>query len=412
MASIHDRMVSALAKRQEQGNLRRLIPFQSKKKAPLVDFSSNDYLGLSRCRFQQAAVRKLVDERQLHDLGSTGSRLLSGNHPYCEELESRLASLHGQRAGLMFGSGYQANLSVISCLPCDTILYDSLIHNSLHMGMRWWQQRDSSKKLHMFRHNDASHLEEILKGLDIADSTVVLVESVYSMDGDVAPLQEVMDVADKYSAKVVVDEAHGFGVYGRSSGVRGTGVLAELELEQHPSLLSSVFTFGKAAGCHGAIACFKTPEHRDYVLNFGYPLIYSTAPPLHLLATIDCAYDRIIGNDGHMLRKQLRHNVKLFRSMLGPLLNATNGKLTLMDSDGAIQAIVVPGNNACTELCQSILDESPEAIRLFPIKSPTVAAGTERVRVVIHAHNTDDEILNLVECFSRVISRKIISSRL
>jgi len=264
---------------------------------------------------------------------------------------------------------------------------------------------------------------------------------VYSMDGDVAPLGGILNAAACHGASVVVDEAHGLGVYGRSHSssnnnnnnnkkekqqqtreihqtsnnnkkknnnkstvvAGGTGVLARMELEDHPALACSVHTFGKAAGCHGAVVCGSFTI-KNYLWNYGYPLIYSTALPLHSLVTIHCAYETMTGKEGDCLRESVYRLIRRFRKRLEPKLlflkskgSISNSNVCLIPSTSPIQALMIPGNTACTRFCQALFQKSQRRIRLYPIKSPTVPVGQERVRIVLHAHNTDDQVEMLVK---------------
>jgi 8-amino-7-oxononanoate synthase len=423
------RMKAALEGRRQKGTLRKLhattAPSAADNDTPstidIVDFSSNDYLGLAHDPDQHAAVEsayaQLVQEdatRFVPRLGATGSRLLSGDSSAFHALEHYIAGLHNRETAFLCNSGYDANLAVVSSLPADVILYDEYAHNSLHMGMRLWHAQDSAnKQMISFRHNSTKDLQTKLEALRTDNKThkadvIVLIESVYSMDGDVAPVRAMLDVAHQFGAQVVVDEAHGLGIYGKTnndidsrritgSGVSipgGTGVLAAEQVEQHPALACSIHTFGKAAGCHGAVVCGST-VFRDYLVNYGYPVIYSTALPLHSLAVIRCSYDTMTGGKGDRLRESVFQFVYMFRRTLEPFL-ATCHKVHLLPSTSPIQALMIPDNTACTEFCNILFVKSNKRIQLFPIKSPTVSKGQERVRIILHAHNTTEQVETLV----------------
>lgn len=388
------RMQKALDKRRSKGTIRRLQFANSPglSSEDVIDFSSNDYLGLAQNKDQHALVLQEYESlQQTHRLGATGSRLLSGDNAYFHQIEAYLARIHRREAALLFNSGYDANLSVVSCLPCDCVLYDEYAHNSLHMGIRMWQAVSPDRFSVPFHHNDVDHLEKTLSRLDSKIRVVILVESVYSMDGDIAPLTEMMKLADAHDAKVIVDEAHGIGVYGK-----GSGVLGELNLEHHPALLASIYTFGKAVGCHGAVVSFPSNLYKDYLINFGYPFIYSTALPLHSLATIRCAYITMTGEKGENLRSILFSRVHLFRDLMDAVLPKSN-PVYRINSTSPIQSLVIPGNRICTEFCERVFIASKQRVCLFPIKSPTVSAGTERVRIIIHAHNSVEQVHWLVK---------------
>lgn len=420
-----DRIKQHLERRQSKESLRQLPAVTASSSAVsgrnAMDFSSNDYLGLSQDVEQQKFVNSAMnalhrDHRKTgtpYSLGATGSRLLSGDSWHFHKLEQRLATIHNAESALLCNSGYDANLSVVSCLPCDCILYDEYAHNSLHMGMRLWKSVKPSESLDgtrpnkgsdriiiSFRHNCLLDLRAKLQKLSEENSerrVVILIESVYSMDGDIAPVHDILDLALEFNAMVVVDEAHGLGITNEETG---TGVLSALRCERHPALAYVIYTFGKAAGCHGAaIVCPVTAAQKEYLINFAYPIIYSTALPLHSLITIQCAYSTIMSHKGRRLRQHLRQLIEQFQRLLSSQLQrilAVNKGIYLLPSSTPIQALIVPGNVACTEFCRRLLQRSGQMLRLYPIKSPTVPVGLERVRIVLHAHNTLDQVHSLI----------------
>ena len=347
-----------------------------------------------------------AEQQQRQLLGATGSRLLSGDSPAFHKLEAYLADLHEKPAALVCNSGYDANLSLVSSLPCEIILYDEYAHNSLHMAMRLWQTRDETRRnIVAFRHNSTRDLREKLQqqctttysDTMTTPTIVVIVESVYSMDGDCAPLAEILDHAASYGARVVVDEAHGLGASGP------TGLLSALGLHHHPALLAVVYTFGKAVGCHGAVIT-GSRTLKAYLTNFGYPFIYSTAMPLHSLCTIRASYETMTSARGDALRHHLNCLIKMFQTEMTERLSSSNHAqqwythdVSLIPSTTAIQAVVVPGNQRCSAFCETLWRRSDRRIRLFPIKSPTVPAGMERVRIVLHAHNTIEQVEELIQ---------------
>lgn len=406
------RMKASLRQREDKGTLRRL-PAQGQPSlstsisSSSIDFSSNDYLGLGQSAEQAMRVEELfaTETKQCKTsatLGATGSRLLSGDSAAFHSLETYLAELHEQPAALLCNSGYDANLSLVSSLPCDVIVYDEYAHNSLHMGMRLWQSRTPPEKqgfpqrrprrrqLMPFRHNSIADLFRQLAVCPRDAAVVVIVESVYSMDGDCAPLADILEEAAAVGARVVVDEAHGLGACGP------TGLLAAQGLHRHPALLSTVYTFGKAAGCHGAVVT-GSQTLKDYLVNFAYPFIYSTAVPLHSLCTIRASYETMTNTRGDALRKHLRHLIHVFHTLMQEQVLSLNSNVDLIPSDTAIQALVVPGNQRCTAFCDQLKRRSNQRIRLFPIKSPTVPIGMERIRIVLHAHNTEGQVRFLVD---------------
>jgi 8-amino-7-oxononanoate synthase len=358
---------AALDKRVAQDALRTLRVHEG-----LADFCSNDYLGFAR---SEELFTKTEEELSSlpHFNGSGGSRLLSGNTAYAVELEERIAAFHNAESALIYNSGYDANVGLFSALgqKDTTIIYDELIHASVHDGIRM-----SAADSYMFRHNDLFHLEERLK---IAGGTVyVAVESVYSMDGDQSPLRKVSALCKKYRANLIVDEAHCTGTIGK-----GFGLVQELKMET--AVFARVHTFGKALGCHGA-AVTGSRLLRDYLINFSRSFIYTTALPLKSLVAINQAYLHLSANP--QLIDLLNNNISLFKSLVHGRVPA------LQKSDGPVQSLLMPGNGNAKELAQRLQDNGFD---VRAILSPTVAKGKERLRICIHSYNTAQELSALCE---------------
>ncbi|MFB6453952.1 aminotransferase class I/II-fold pyridoxal phosphate-dependent enzyme [Chitinophaga sp. Hz27] len=337
----------------------------------LVDFCSNDYLGLARSAAMQEAVHNLLQERP-YLVGSTGSRLLAGNYPWIAEAEQDLAVFHHAPAALIFNSGYDANLGLFSTVPQkgDTIIYDQLIHASIRDGIRL-----SNAQSWAFKHNDMIDLQQkIERG---SGNIFVAVESVYSMDGDMAPLALIAPMCKELNCQLIVDEAHATGVIGS----RGEGLVQHLGLADQ--CFARVHTFGKAVGCHGAVV-LGSEVLRDYLINFCRAFIYTTALPPTAIATIQAAYSLFpYMKDA---RASLQALIAYFRK------NA--GHLTLINSDTPIQAIITKGN-AYTRTLAAALEAAGLDVR--PILHPTVPKGEERLRVVLHSFNTTAEIQQLLD---------------
>lgn len=267
-----------LQRRKKLGNLRQLHNTQN-----LIDFASNDYLGLARSSHLAQSVLEGVGKHSsvLNGLGSTGSRLLTGNTIYAQDLERHIALFHGYEAGLLFGCGYMANVGLISAVADseDIIFFDAAVHASTHDGIRL-----SRAAAFPFRHNDLAHLESRLKNGSASQDCFICIESIYSTDGSKALLPEICLLAKKYEAHLIVDEAHAVGVCGPS----GRGLVAEHNLTSQ--VFAQVTTFGKAMGTYGAIVLGNNLL-KQALINFARPYIYTTALPLHLLAAIKCSYD-------------------------------------------------------------------------------------------------------------------------
>jgi len=301
--------------------------------------------------------------------GSTGSRLLSGNLTYTEDLEQQIAKFHNAEAGLTFNSGYDANLGLFSSLPQrgDTIITDELIHASVIDGARL-----SYANRYTFKHNDLESLKAKLQ--QAKGNCYVVIESVYSMDGDIPPITEILNLTEKYHAALIVDEAHAVGLYQR-------GLICELGLEQR--VFARVVTFGKALGCHGAIV-LGSNNLREYLVNFARSFIYTTAAAVHQVASVKMAYD-LLGQSEESIA-DLKHNIQLFRQKL------SNTAFPLIESDSAIQCLLLNSNEsakkAAAQLQNAVLD-------VRAILSPTVPVGKERIRICLHSYNTAAEIVLL-----------------
>jgi 8-amino-7-oxononanoate synthase len=351
-----------LQARQQTGALRELKP-----ESTLIDFCSNDYLGFARSSALANLISNEVHSNPQAFNGSKGSRLLAGNTRYTEELEQQIAEHHKAQSGLFFNSGYDANLGLLSAVPQrgDTVIHDELAHASIIDGIRL-----SHAKRYSFKHNNLDDLEQKLKRTQ--GLCYVVVESVYSMDGDVAPLLSIARLVSSYNAALIVDEAHALGVL-------GNGLVNELKLED--KVFARVLTFGKALGCHGAIVLGST-ELRPYLINFARSFIYTTAAPFHHYASIKMAYQ--LFHQSASIMASLKFNIDLFNNLMGSsaaLLNNT-----------AIQTITI-GDNLKAK--QAALSLQRNGFDVRAILSPTVKAGTERLRICLHAYNTADEIAAL-----------------
>lgn len=366
MKNHHQHIQQKLEERKANNALREL-----KSNNNLIDFCSNDYLGFA----SEKSIHQV--ESDLSQFGATGSRLISGNHQITEEVESYLANFYKSDAALIFNSGYSANLGLFSCVPKrgDTIIYDELIHASVRDGIRL-----SNANSFSFKHND---LDELQNKIAKAEGNIYLVvESVYSMDGDFAPLIEIANICKENNIALIVDEAHAVGVFGK-----GKGLGVELNIEN--DVFARVITFGKAHGCHGA-AILSSNDLRTYLINFSRPFIYTTAMPLQSVLTINKAHKFIDENKDRI--EKLKSNIDYFKSLI------VNYQLSIINSQSAIQCIIVPGNDAVKKLAKLIQNKGFD---VRPILSPTVPKGQERLRICLHSFNTTEQIKSLVELLNQ-----------
>ncbi|MEP7376080.1 MAG: 8-amino-7-oxononanoate synthase [Chitinophagaceae bacterium] len=346
----------------------------------LIDFCSNDYLSFARSEIIRQQV-KTEEERLMPLSGATGSRSISGNTSFAEELEKFIAAFHHAEAGLLFNSGYDANLGLFSCIARkgDTIICDELIHASIIDGCRL-----SYAGRFRFDHNDLEHLEKKLK--QAAGNIFVVVESVYSMDGDIAPLKDIVLLCQQYNANLIVDEAHATGVFGK----QGRGLVSQLGLEK--DVFARVHTFGKAIGCHGAIV-IGSNVLRNYLINFARSFIFTTALPMHSLLTIRCAYEQLLANefDNAYLHTLIQHFNNGF-----PFTD----DVYLIKSVSPVQSLIIPGNKRVRNISSEL---QREGFDIRAIVSPSVPAGKERLRISLHMHNTVEQVDELKQSLHQIL---------
>jgi 8-amino-7-oxononanoate synthase len=373
MFSIDKFIDQKLQSRIKDNSLRTLT-----NRSDLIDFTSNDYLGLARSEKLFQLIQKKAESLP-HRNGATGSRLLSGNSLYTEEVEQKLSSIFKSENALIFNSGYAANQAVLSSLPQkgDTILYDELAHACIRDGARL-----SLASRFPFLHNDLNDLEERLKRAH--GNIFIAVESIYSMDGDQCPLKELIELAEQYNATVILDEAHSTGVLGKS----GSGLAVAQGLEKRIPV--RIYTFGKAMGVHGA--CVAGNKNLiNYLVNFARTFIFTTAMAPHSIASIDCAFDYLA--DHQNLQQELNNKIQFFIDKSEKL------RIQKLPSKTQIQGVIIPGNDVIKEVAKK-LQHSQFDVR--PILSPTVAKGSERLRICLHTFNSEEEIQELVQQLSRV----------
>jgi 8-amino-7-oxononanoate synthase len=372
-----DFLNDALSKRSDNNSLRELSPEND-----LVDFCSNDYLGFARSQELSGRIAEASSAEMAN--GSAGSRLISGNTAYAETLENRIAIFHKAEAGLLFNSGYDANLGLFSSVPQrgDTVIYDELCHASIRDGIRL-----SNATAWNFRHNELAHLADRLKRAE--GRVYVAVESIYSMDGDAAPLEAIAALCEKYDAALIVDEAHATGIFGE----KGEGLVVNHSLQD--VVFARVVTFGKALGVHGAIV-LGSAALRKYLINFSRSFIYTTGLPIHAHLAIESAYDTLSG----CVVKELKISnlISLFKQKVDAL--KVDG---LIDGTSPIQCFLVPGNARVRRVARAI-QEAGFDVRA--ILSPTVAEGKERLRICLHEFNTEQEIDGLLNAIKKSLENE------
>ena len=304
-------LLKALAEREQNGLLRKLS-----HSFPGIDFCSNDYLGFSRLGLLDAKLSSVAEqdaepgEKPRGYFGATGSRLISGNTRLMEEAEKQIALFHHAQSALIFNSGYDANVGLLSSVPqkTDLILYDEHIHASIYDGIRL-----SHATHYKFKHNDLEALDDLIQRHKKSfDNMYVVVESIYAMDGDSAPLLELVEICqDSKNIFLIVDEAHAIGVFGK----QGRGLCNALSIEKE--CFARIYTYGKAMGCHGA-AVVGSDILRNYLINFSRTFIYTTALPHYSIEAIKHAYQLLIETDQ---KEALQNNIAYFYSKAGSIKN-------------------------------------------------------------------------------------------
>ncbi|OTB12130.1 hypothetical protein K445DRAFT_66912 [Daldinia sp. EC12] len=411
---LDDTLGEILARRKAKGKLRKL----SNTPTNFVDFSSNGYLSLStNSEIQktllsrlQAEVAAPKDSNGSHNsrrslLGSGGSRLLDGNSPLAESLEDKIASFHGAEAALLFTSAYDANTGLLGSVPQpgDVIVYDELIHASVHDGMRMSRATKRIPFAHMVsgsKNQGLGHvLRELAKDERVASckaNIFICVEGLYSMDGDTVLLKEIVETVDRHlpsgNGYIIVDEAHSVGVFGKN----GRGLVCQLGLEDR--IWARVLGFGKAIGCAGGVVLCSAIT-RSYLINYARSLIYTTSMTFTSLTSIDVVYDFLISGKSEPLRQYLETLIYYTRHQLHTLYTRLQpSRQTLYVEETTLKSPIIPiltaAPRSLAEHCQRF------GFMVRPIVSPTVPAGSERVRICLHFANTKeqvDELCSIIE---------------
>ncbi len=372
----------ALENLKKRGLYRRLRKIESEQGPRVIIegkevilLSSNNYLGLANHqKLKEAAL--LATEK--YGVGSGASRLISGNNPLYEELEERLARLKGTEAALVFSTGYMANLGVITAITGkgDTIFTDELNHASIIDACRL-----SRAEVKTYKHKDIAHLEQLLNEGNKKGIRLIVTDGVFSMDGDIAPLPQIAQSAKRYSAMIMVDDAHGTGVLGKKGG----GTVEHFGLEGMVDI--QMGTLGKALGSFGAYIA-GSRDLIEYLINRSRPFIYTTALPPSILATAITAID--ILEKEPSLRKNLWTNRNRFCNGL-----KTTGYNTL-ESETPIIPILIGDTERTVEMAEGLFKKG---IFCPAIRPPTVPRGTSRLRATVMATHTLEDIDYCIKAF-------------
>ena len=370
---------------KRQGLFRKLRRVEGEQGATLtldgrevLNFSSNNYLGLANHPALREAAKEAIDR---YGCGSGASRLISGNMTLHEELEAKIAALKGTEAALVFNSGYQANIGILSSLvgEGDVILSDSLNHASIIDGCRL-----ARAKTVVYPHCDLQRLEDGLKKAPAQARKLIVTETLFSMDGDEAPLAEIVELAERYGAMVMVDEAHATGVFGPN----GAGVVAKLGLRKR--VLFQMGTLGKALGAFGAYVA-GSQALRELLINRCRSFIFTTSLPPAVLAMSSAAIDLSIKEPQRRLA--LWHNCRAMKEGLKKL------GFSLGESESQILPLIIGDAQKCMDFSQRLLQKGVFAQGIRP---PTVPPGTSRLRITLMATHTHEHLHRALKAFEEV----------
>jgi 5-aminolevulinate synthase len=350
----------------------------------VVIWCSNDYLGMGQ---HPKVVSALVETATRVGTGAGGTRNIAGTNHSLVQLEAELADLHGKEASLLFTSGYVSNQTGIATIgkliPNCLILSDALNHNSMIEGVR---QADCERQI--FRHSDVAHLEELLVAAGSDRPKLIVCESLYSMDGDVAPLAKICDLAEKYCAMTYVDEVHAVGMYGpRGGGVaERDGVMHRIDIVEG--------TLAKAFGCLGGYIAAKA-DIIDAVRSYAPGFIFTTALPPPICSAATAAIKHLKASNW----ERERHQDRAARTKA--ILSAAG--LPVMSSETHIVPLFVGDPELCKQASDLLLED--HGIYIQPINYPTVARGTERLRITPSPYHDDGLIDALAEALVDVWER-------
>lgn len=382
-----ERIEKFLTEKQQSYSLRTLKPADRRSDGKIYfgtsefwDFSSNDYLSLSGHPKLIQAGQKAAEQ---FGSGAAASRLLSGDLTLHHQLEQKTAALKGKEDALLFNSGYQANLGIISSLfsKSDVVFSDKLSHASIIDGITL-----SGAKHFRFRHNDPDHLETLLKKSRTKfRDCLIITETVFSMDGDIAPLEELVRLKEKYNCILMVDEAHATGIFGHD----GSGMVSQLQLAQKVDLIMG--TFGKAMGSFGAyVACSK--QIKQFLVNTSRSFIYSTALPPAVIAANIATIDLLA--EEPFRRKQLLQNAEFFRNEL------TKRGFDILGSSQIVPLMVNTSEKAVA--MSNRLKEN--GFWALPIRPPTVPQGQSRLRFSLNYDHNPEVLQSLIEEIERAFN--------
>lgn len=374
-----------LKRLKESGLLRRLVTVQSPHGSRIIinnkefiNFSSNDYLGLSR---DPRVIDVAINTLRRYGIGSGSSRLLSGTYPPHTRLEKVIARFKKADRSIVFNSGYSANTGIIPAISDNkTVIFsDELNHASIIDGIRL-----SKADVKVYRHKDVGHLESLIKKSIKGKKGLIITDAVFSMDGDLAPINEILQLSKRYDCLLMVDDAHGTGVLGR----KGRGTLEHLGINDKDII--QMGTLSKAVGCFGGFIAGSS-ELIEFLINKARSFIYSTSLPPSIIEACIKAIELIV-DDSEGLRKRLwRNRERLYKGLrdLG---------FDTMDSETQVVPILIGGIDETLRISRYLYNNGIFAPAIRP---PTVPEGKCRIRFSVTAMHTDEDIDMVLEGMRR-----------
>jgi 8-amino-7-oxononanoate synthase len=370
-----------LKEKEKSSLLRTLNPISNRQKSVIsingkqyLDFSSNDYLGFAENKHIIRAHKNNL--KTITNFGSTGSRLITGDYKLMHTLESKIAQLKQKPKALIFNSGYQANIGIISSImgQKDAIFADKLVHASIIDGCKL-----SQAKLFRFSHNNETHLQELLTNhRKKYNQALIITESVFSMDGDLAPIKELSKIKKEHNCLLMVDEAHATGLFGKN----GAGLVNELNCSDQVDIIMG--TFSKALGGFGAYVASSELIYK-YLINTARSFIYSTALPLPIIAWNIASLEQLKKNH-EKLASKVHSNAKLLNNALKKLGLHTPSKSQIVP--------IILGTNENTINTAKQLKQ--HGLWVTPIRYPTVPKNKARIRISINYNHRKKDIENLI----------------
>ena len=359
-----------LEKRKSKLLYRTFSPIQNLTQ---IDFLSNDYLGFAR-QGKDLFDAEFLNWAQNQRIGSTGSRIVSGQSESLIQLEAECSEFFNSEACLFFQNGYLANLALLSTVAGrnDTYIYDEQCHVSLKDGMRL-----SKATKYPFRHNDPEDLKKKLR--QAKGKIFIVTESIFSMAGDTCPLKEISEIAKHYDAHIILDEAHSTG----TRGIGGRGLSNELGLEKE--VWARIYTFGKALGASGGILAISSTT-KEYLTNYAHPVIYSTAPmPLHAGICLKMLQKL---QSGPVHTENLQEKIHFWNKNI-----EESGKPISQNLKSPVQYFRIAGNENALKLSYELQSLGYQVKAML---SPTVAPGHEQIRISLHSFNSFTDIQTLI----------------